>query len=269
MVKVKRICTMQDLSCVGQCSLTVALPILSRYGIETCVLPTAVLSNHTQFRSWSYLDLTGEIPKIFAEWANSGIDFDGYVLGYLGKKELMELAVEMFDRFSTEGAPVVIDPVFADDGKLYSGFDLEYVEQMRKLIARADIIDPNITEASFLTDTPYREDHGKEYAETLAEKLARMTNGVVIVTGVEYDGLIGELIYRRGEKEYVMLPKLDARYHGTGDIFTSVMSAHYFAGAELGYACRQAGAFVAECMKSTDDGHFYGVSFERLLAKGK
>lgn len=263
----KRICTMQDLSCVGQCSLTVALPILSRYGIETCVLPTAVLSNHTQFKSWSYLDLTDEIPNIYREWANSGISFDGFVLGYLGKRRLMKLAEELFDRFGNEGAPVVIDPVFADDGKLYSGFDEQYVREMAKLIARADIIDPNVTEACFLTDTPYQADHGKEFAQELAVKLSQLTPATVIITGVEFDGDIGELIYSHGSCTYVMLPKLDAKYHGTGDIFTSVMSAHYFAGETLAASCLKAGQFVADCMRGTDKAHFYGVNFEKQLAK--
>ncbi len=263
----KRICTMQDLSCVGQCSLTVALPILSRYGIETCVLPTAVLSNHTQFKSWSYLDLTEEIPNIYREWENSGISFDGFVLGYLGKRQLMTLAVELFERFGNKGAPVVIDPVFADDGKLYSGFDADYVREMAKLLAHADIIDPNVTEACFLTGTPYQEDHGKAFAEELAVKLSRLTPATVVITGVEFDGKIGELIYSNGSCEYVMLPKLDAKYHGTGDIFTSVMSACFFAGETLSASCLKAGQFVADCMRSTDKAHFYGVNFEKQLSK--
>lgn len=267
-MKTKRICTMQDLSCVGQCSLTVALPILSRYGIETCVLPTAVLSNHTQFKSWSYLDLTEEIPNIYREWANSGINFDGFVLGYLGKKQLMALAAEMFERFGNVGAPVIVDPVFADDGKLYSGFDEEYVAEMSKFISHADIIDPNITEACFLTGTPYQTDHGKAFAELLARKLSALTSAAVVITGVEFDGKIGELIYKDGQCEHVMLPKLPAKFHGTGDIFTSVMSAHFFAGEPLFACCLKAGQFVADCMRCTDKNeHFYGVHFEEQLAK--
>ncbi len=264
----KRICTMQDLSCVGQCSLTVALPILSRYGVETCVLPTAVLSNHTQFDGWSYLDLTDELPNIYRYWAKNGISFDGFVLGYLGKQRLMALAEELFDRFGADGAPVIIDPVFADNGKLYGGFDMDYVRSMAKLLARADIIDPNITEACFLTDTPYQSDHGKAFAQLLATKLAALTPATVVITGVEFDGNIGELIYRNGQSSYVMLPKLDAQFHGTGDIFTSVLAAHYFAGKPLQDCCLAAGQFVADCMRCTDkQAHFYGVNFETQLAK--
>ena len=145
----KRILTMQDLSCVGQCSLTVALPVLSAYGVETCVLPTAVLSNHTMFKGWSYLDLTDKIPEIFEYWEKNGFKFDAFLLGYLGKAELMDLAEKAFDGFSAEGAKIIIDPVFGDNGALYGGFDLEYVAAMRKLLRRADIILPNVTEACF------------------------------------------------------------------------------------------------------------------------
>ena len=138
--RMKRILTMQDLSCVGQCSLTVALPILSAYGVETCVLPTAVLSNHTMFNGWSYLDLTDKIPEIYEYWRKNNFKFDAFLLGYLGKSALMDLAERAFDDFSADGAKIIIDPVFGDNGKLYGGFDLNYVAAMRKLLRRADII---------------------------------------------------------------------------------------------------------------------------------
>lgn len=263
-MKPKRILSMQDLSCVGQCSLTVALPILSHYGVETCVLPTAILSNHTQFRSWSYLDLTSEIPKIFAHWQESGILFDGFLLGYLGKSSLMDLAVECFDRFGASNSPVIIDPVFADEGKLYSGFDLDYVRSMAKLIAHANIIDPNVTEACFLTETPYKQNYDKPFVEELANKLSRLTDATVVITGVEFDGKIGELIFGK-KPQYVMLPKLPAKYHGTGDIFSSVLAAHYLGGKSLSESCLLAGQFVADCMRATPQDHTYGVCFETRL----
>ena len=266
-MKTKRILTMQDLSCVGQCSLTVALPILSRYGIETCVLPTAVLSNHTMFKGWSYLDLTPEIPAIFENWKNNGIKFDAFLLGYLGKAELMALAEECFDGFAESGAPVIIDPVFADNGKLYGGFDLQYVAEMRKLIKRADIILPNVTEACFLTETEYRENCDEAFALLLAQKLAALTDGTVIITGVEKDGKIGVLILRGGKHELVLLEKLPAKRHGTGDIFASVFTANYLGGKSLADSCGAASQFVIDCLKATDPDHFYGVNFEKVLMK--
>jgi pyridoxine kinase len=261
----KRILTMQDLSCVGQCSLTVALPILSAYDVEACVLPTAVLSNHTMFKSFSYLDLTDEIPHIFENWKKNGLTFDAFLLGYLGKQSLMNLTEECFDTFAAKGARVIIDPVFADNGKLYGGFDLNYVKAMAHLIRRADIILPNITEACFLTETEYKESYNTTYIEDLVQKLTKLTSGVVIITGVQQDGKIGEVIYQNGKYDYVMLEKLPQSKHGTGDIFASVFTAKLLAGASLAESCKAAGQFVADCLRTTDADHFYGVNFEKVL----
>jgi pyridoxine kinase len=256
---------MQDLSCVGQCSLTVALPILSAHGVETCILPTAILSNHTMFKSWSYLDLTEEIENIFAHWKNNQFRFDGFLLGYLGKRSLMQLAERCFDEFSEPNAPVIIDPVFGDNGKLYAGFDGEYVKAMAHLLRRANVILPNVTEASFLTGINYRETYDRTYVENLACSLAALTSGTVIITGVEENGKIGELILQNGAFEYVFAPKLPQSKHGTGDIFASVFTAHYLAGESLADCCAAAGAFVADCLQNTDADHFYGVNFEKIL----
>lgn len=263
----KRILTMQDLSCVGQCSLTVALPILSAYGIETCVLPTAVLSNHTMFKSWSYLDLTPEIPAIFENWQKNEIKFDGFLLGYLGKSELMEIAEQCFKRFSEKNSEILIDPVFGDDGRLYGGFDMEYVKAMRKLIGCADIILPNMTEACFLTDTEYRKYHDKNFALDIAEKLRKFTDALIILTGVEIEGKIGELIYCNDNGEFTMHTRLPAKRHGTGDIFSSVFTANHLAGKDVICSVNRAAEFVAECLKRTGDDHFYGVHFEEVLNK--
>lgn len=250
---------------MGQCSLTVALPILSAYGIETCVLPTAILSNHTMFKSWSFLDLTGEMDNVFREWKDNGFKFDAFLLGYLGKKELMDVAEKCFDLFSADGAKIIIDPVFGDNGKLYGGFDLTYVAAMRKLIKRADIILPNVTEACFLTGMEYREVHDDAYIKTLAEKLLELNGKTVIITGVENGGRIGEYIYSEGKSEYVLLGKEPQKRHGTGDIFASVFTANYLDGKSLAESCRAASAFVIECLKATDKDHFYGVNFEKIL----
>ncbi len=266
-MKTKRILTMQDLSCAGQCSLTVALPVLSRYGIETCVLPTAVLSNHTMFKSWSYLDLTPEIPAIYENWKNNNIKFDAFLLGYLGKAELMALAEKCFDEFSNDGAPVIIDPVFADNGKLYGGFDLDYVAEMRKLIKRADIILPNVTEACFLTDTEYKENYDGIFVCKLEKELAKLTDAKIIITGVEFGGDIGESIYGKNRGEMLWHELLPTKKHGTGDIFASVFTANYLLGNGVRKSCAAAAEFVADCLKSTDADHFYGVNFEKVLKK--
>lgn len=262
----KKLLTMQDLSCVGQCSLTVALPVLSHLGVETCVLPTAVLSNHTAFKKWSYLDLTPEIKNIMESWRENGFLFDGFLLGYLGKKELMQIAEECFDQFSAENAPVVIDPAFGDNGKLYGGFDLEYVAAMKNLLRRADIILPNLTEACFLLGWEYPLSYDKAFVERAMRALAEFTNATVVVTGVEFGGKIGEAILCAGEVSYVMGKKLPKSSHGTGDIFAAAFTAQYMAGKSLFAACAFAGDFVADCIRMTPDGHDYGVCFERVMA---
>ncbi len=265
----KRILTMQDLSCVGQCSLTVALPLLSAYGVEAAVLPTAVLSNHTMFKSWSYLDLTPEIKHIYQFWQENGFKFEGFLLGYLGKKELMDLAESCFDEFSAEGAKIIIDPAFGDNGKLYGGFDGEYVAAMRNLIRRADVILPNMTEVCFMTGLEYREKYDRAYVERAISEMKKYAHGTIIITGVELEGKIGEAIYKDGKTEYVFGELLPKRLHGTGDIFAAVFTAEYLNGASLAESCAEAGRFVAECIRHTSDGHFYGANFEDVLNKAQ
>ena len=262
----KKLLTIQDLSCVGQCSLTVALPILSAYGIETCVLPTAVLSNHTMFKQWSYLDLTPEVDNIYDNWKANGFKFDAFLLGYLGKKSLMNLAERAFDEFAAEGRLIVIDPVFADNGKLYGGFDMEYVKGMAHLVRRADIILPNLTEACFMTGIEYKTQYTAEYVEEVLAALSELTNAVAVVTGVELDGKIGEAINCGGKISYVMGEKLPKSSHGTGDIFASVFTAEYLAGKSLEEAADKASVFVQDCLRATQPEHFYGVVFEKILA---
>ena len=249
--------------------MTVALPVLSAYGIETCVLPTAILSNHTAFKSWSYLDLTREAENIFVEWGKNGFKFDAFLLGYLGKESVMKVAEKCFDDFSADGAKIIIDPVFGDNGKLYGGFDMNYVAAMRKLLRRADVIVPNVTEACFLTECEYRETHDDNYVKIIAEKLRSLTGGTVIITGVEIGGLIGEFILNGDRSEYVLLNKEPQKRHGTGDIFASVFAANFLGGASLAESCKKASRFVIDCLKSTPDEHFYGVEFEKILKKNR
>lgn len=266
----KRILTMQDLSCVGQCSLTVALPVLSAYGVEAAVLPTAVLSNHTMFKTWSYLDLTAEMENILNGWAENGIKFDAFYLGYLGKTSLMSVAKRCFKEFSNKNAPVIIDPAFGDGGKLYGGFDGEYVAAMANLLKSADIILPNLTEACFITGDEYKEVYDRAYIENVVKKLYTFTGATVVLTGCELDGKIGETIYDGKSIEYVFAEKLPISYHGTGDIFASVFTAVYLGTNSLLKASKEAGEFVADCIKNTDKSHPYGVNFEYVLStRGK
>ena len=261
----KRILTMQDLSCVGQCSLTVALPVLSAYGVETCVLPTAILSNHTAFEKWSCLDLTPEMNHIIAAWRENGFKFDAFLLGYLGSADIMNIAKVCFRDFAADGAKIIIDPVFGDNGKLYPAFDKGYVAAMADLIESADIILPNLTEACFLTETEYKANDSVETAKKAVLRLAERTNAAIVVTGVEQGGRIGELIYSDEEFTEVWAEKLLHHFNGTGDLFASVFTAIYLKCGDMRAACEAAGAFVAESIRATDASHTYGVNFEYAL----
>ncbi len=267
-MEINKILTMQDLSCVGQCSLTVALPILSSFGYETCVLPTAILSNHTMFNEWSYLDLSLEINNIFNCWKNNNFKFDVFLLGYLGKKELIDIAIKCFEEFKSDNSKIIIDPVFADGGKLYPNFNLEYVEKVNELIKYGDILLPNITEACFLTHIKYKNNYDKAFAIEVASKLKEKVDATIVITGIEIDNKIYELIYS-DEYNYEFLEHelLPFKKHGTGDIFSSVFTSYYLKDYSIKEASNKAAAFVRECLKCTPTDHYYGVDFEKILCK--
>ena len=153
----KKILTIQDFSCVGKCSLTVAIPIISAFGIETCALPTALLSTHTQFKNWTFSNLCDQIDPITDAWEKENIIFDGICTGYLGGVDLIESVKGIIKRFVAKGGTVLIDPAMGDNGKLYAGFDMEYVKATKTLCAMADVITPNITEATFMLDMEYKD----------------------------------------------------------------------------------------------------------------
>lgn len=261
----KRILTIQDLSCVGRCSLTVALPVLSAYGIETCVLPTAILSNHTAFNKWSYLDLADEIKNILAAWQENRFLFDAFLVGYLGTAAMADVAKSCFRDFSNKGAEIIIDPAFGDNGKLYPALDGGYVAAMSDLIKSADIILPNLTEVCFLTGTRYRPDISTESAKEIVKRLAEHTPATIVLTGVEHGDEIGELIYSDGAFSEVWNKKLPRRFHGTGDIFASAFTASYLHGCGLIKACESAGGLVTASINATDSSCVYGVNFEYAL----
>lgn len=265
----KRILTMQDLSCVGQCSLTVALPVLSAYGVEASVLPTAVLSNHTAFEKWSCLDLTPEMDAIMTAWRQNGFQFDAFLLGYLGSAAIMEIAKVCFHDFAAAHAKIIIDPAFGDNGRLYPAFDKSYVTAMADLIRCADMILPNLTEACYLTGTEYRPDGTLDYAKETVRRLAGQTNAAIILTGVEQNGEIGELIYTDGAFTEVWDKKLPRRFHGTGDLFAAAFTAVYLQSESMEAAASAAGRLVADSIRATDAAHTYGVNFEYALNNRK
>ena len=266
----KRILTVQDISCVGQCSLTVALPILSACGFETAILPTALLSNHTavEFNGFTFLDLTSEMEKIVKQWQKENIHFSSIYIGYLGNKKEVDIVKDIYDSILEPNGIKIVDPAMADNGKLYTGFDEEYVNKMKQLVFNSDIILPNISEACLLTDTPYKEQYDEEYIKDLVNKLHYNGAKTVILTGVgyakEYSGVV---VSDNDNFKYYQHTKINKQYHGTGDIYSSVFTGMYLSGKSLYEAATIAADFVVECIKNTIDDvdHWYGVKFESII----
>ncbi len=265
----QKILTIQDISCVGQCSLTVALPILSACGMETCILPSAVLSTHTAgFSGFTVRDLTDDIPGIRAHWAKEGIRFSAVYTGYLGSTEQIEMVQEIFDTLLEENGVKIVDPAMADNGQLYPAFNMEYVEAMKGLCFGADILLPNITEACFLTDIPYRETYDRAYIDELLSKMESAGAKTVILTGVSYqEGKTGVVVYENGVYSYYEHEKIAKGCHGTGDVYASAFVGAYLNGKTAYEAAQIAADYTVQCIKNTqgDPDHWYGVKFETAL----
>ncbi|MDD7592825.1 MAG: pyridoxamine kinase [Peptoniphilaceae bacterium] len=264
-----RILTMQDLSCVGQCSLTVALPILSACGVEASVLPSAVLSTHTGgFTGFTFRDLTEDIPGILDHWVSESLDFAALYTGYLGSQRQIELVGEVQQRVLQEGAPSFIDPAMADNGQLYVGFDEDYVEAMKGLIAKADVALPNITEACFLTGESYHEQGDLEWYEFLCHQLMASGTKCVVLTGAAIDDeTTGVLVVTQEGAEHYRHRRIEKGAHGTGDIFASAFVGSVMRGASLIQAAQIAADFTVDAIELTnqDPSHWYGARFEPCL----
>ncbi len=267
----KRIMTIQDISCVGKCSLTVALPVISAAGIETSVLPTAVLSTHTAFPSFTFKDLTDEIKPIGETLKSLNIDFDALYTGYLGSAEQVKYVEDFIDKFKNEDTFVLVDPAMADNGKMYSGFTEDFADSMAHLCAKADLIVPNLTEASLMLHIPYKEQYDEVYIKEVLVKLTDLGAKSAAISGVSFnDNEIGFYLYDSKTKEfsYYFNEKLPVLYHGTGDVFASSTLAAHMNGLGLFESLSLATDFTLEAMKYTikdENSRFYGVNFEEAL----
>lgn len=266
-----RILTIQDISCVGQCSMTVAMPILSACGQETCILPSAVLSTHTGgFTDVVFRDLSHTMPEIWRHWKKEGISFDAIYTGYLGSGSQIETVQEILSNLKNAGGVTVVDPAMADHGKLYRGFNEEYVKAMKQLCACADILIPNLTEACMLTGHPYKDTFEEPEIVALMEELAALGCKSVVLTGVGYEPEETGVVILQNEKltRYAHR-KIPRSYHGTGDIFAAAFVGSYLHGKNLEAAARIAADFTALCIENTyrNPAHWYGVRFEPVLPK--
>jgi len=267
----KRAVTIQDISCVGKCSLTVALPIISAMGIETAVVPTAVLSNHTAFSDFTFHDLTGDLRPIAARFKEEGFAFDGIYTGYLGSREQIEIVMEFVDEFKGEGTKVIVDPAMADFGQMYKGFDASFAKEMKKLCDKADVVLPNLTEAAFMLGEEYVERPDAKEVERLLKALTDGGAKAAVLTGISFEeGRLGASSYSAGGGKVgyhagTWYPK---QFHGTGDVFASAFTGAFVGGKSLEESVALAVDYTAESVRCTladPQARWYGVNFEEAL----
>ena len=267
----KRIVTLQDVSCVGKCALTVALPVISACGVEASVLPSAVLSTHTcGFSGYTFRDLTEDMPAIRQHWVKEGIKFDAIYTGYLGSTKQIDYVADIFADTAAENCVKIVDPAMADNGNLYPGFDMAFVEAMKGLCAKADYVLPNLTEACFLTGVEYRKDYDRAYIDLILEKLIALGCKNVIFTGVSYTpGKTGIVVLENGVYSYYEHDFLPNSCHGTGDIYASAFVGALVRGKSAYEAAKIAADYTVACIEATaqEENHWYGAKFEPVLIK--
>ena len=269
----KRVAAIHDISCFGKCSLTVALPVISAMGVEVSAIPTAVLSTHTGgFSGYTFRDLTEDILPVVRHWQSLNLRFDAIYTGYLGSFEQIDIVREAFRALKGPGTLIAVDPVMADNGKLYAHFPKDFPEGMRSLCAEADVIVPNLTEAALLLGEPYVEGpYERDYIEGLLNRLSAMGPRRVVLTGVWFDGeKLGAASYDRetGETAISLAPRIEGYYHGTGDVFGSVLVGALLSDLSLPQAVALAVNFTAASIRRTRDAGTdirFGVNFEAGL----
>jgi pyridoxine kinase len=273
MPRQKRVAAIHDISCFGKCSLTVALPILSSAGIETSVIPTAVLSTHTGgFSGYTYRDLTEDILPVVSHWQTLGITFDAVYTGFLGSFQQIDIVSEIFDRLKTEDNMLVVDPVMADNGKLYPVFGEDFPKGMKKLCWKTDLLVPNITEACLLLEKPFEDGpYDVSYIEDLLDGLAGLGPKQIVLTGVSFDDThlgAASLDTASGKIDYSFSKRIEGFYHGTGDVFASTLVAGLLTGHDLNKASRLAVDFTVKSIIRTKEAGTdvrFGVNFEEGL----
>ena len=268
----KKVVTMQDISCAGRCSLTVALPIISAMGVECAVIPTAVLSTHTKYKHFSFKDLTDEIGTILDHWKQEDFRFDAVYVGYLGSLEQLDLAKRLFAEFGGDALKLA-DPAMGDNGRLYSGISEEFAGEMRRLCADADIIVPNLTEAAYLLNEPYLgNDYTEEQIKETLKKLTELGCRMALLTGISFEkGKIGAYGYDSAADSYVgyFTDEQPEHFHGTGDIWASTFTGAIARGKTMDEALKIASDYTAEVIRVTiqEPGHndYEGVCFEKAI----
>ncbi len=265
----KRLLSIQDISCFGRCSQTVALPIVSALGIETVILPTAVLSTHTggDFKDYAFHTLESEMDRIVSHWRKLELKFDAIYVGYIGTVEQVRKVCALIDEFADGDTVVYVDPAMADNGELYSGLDFDYVMAIRELCTQADIISPNISEAMLLADGKCTHDYTKENAERIIPKLADISDKLII-TGINSGSEILTIGTDKNGETVKSSKIIEGIFYGTGDVFASSFIGSYLDGLPFDRAIAFAEDFVQECIMNTlpeREKYWYGINFEKCL----
>ena len=259
--RIKRVCAIHDLSAFGRCALTVVIPTLSAMGVQVIPLPTALLSTHTGgFDDIYAVDLTESMEKIYTHWEKLGVKFDAIYSGFVLSSEQCAVISDFRRRFANDGCTVITDPVFADDGEFYSTYTKEIANEMRTLCKGSDIITPNLTEAcelvgeSFVNTEKMSEAELREFVSSLLLRLSALGAKKIAITGIPttLDGAPAvataaiDLAKEHSEPFFVTLPRLDARYHGTGELFASVLIGKLLGGEQFEDAVDSASRFVRD-----------------------
>ena len=265
----KKVLSIQDISCVGKCSLTVALPIISSMSVECQILPTSLLSTHTAFSSFSFLDLTDEMDVILKQFELNGFAFDSIYSGYLGSIRQIDMLIAIIEKYKTENNYVVIDPVMGDYGKLYKGFDEKFAKKMFSLCKKADIIIPNLTEACFMLDVPYKDEMNQEEIEYILNRFKEEGVKNVLLTGVSFEAdKLGIALSTGDGVKYHFNDNIDAKFHGSGDIFASTFVGALMNGKSMFDSAVLASKYVCEsliCTLKEENNKTYGLNFEQAI----
>ncbi|NLU23580.1 MAG: pyridoxamine kinase [Clostridiales bacterium] len=267
----KRVVSIQDISCLGKCSLTVALPVISAMGVECAILPTAVLSTHTMFPDFTCRDLSDEMLPIARHWKRQRVAFDAICTGFLASPEQIDHVCAFVDLFKTENNLLLVDPAMADQGKLYPTFDRAFPAVMARLCTRADVILPNLTEACLLTGTDYQTTYDEAYIRALLKKLTDLGAKQAALTGISFTpDKLGVMAYDAGKDAYFSYfnQRIPAHFHGTGDLFAAACTGALMNGKTLEEALALAVDFTLETIRKTAENErasWYGVEFERAI----
>ena len=270
----KRIATIQDISCFGKCSITVSLPVISAMGVECAIVPTTVLSTHTAgFTGYTVCDISDQLLPIAEHWKKEGIALDTLYTGYLANETQINDTKKFIELTKNDKTMIFVDPAMADNGKLYPGFPADFPSKMLELVKIADVVCPNITEASLLLGKEFKNEgeYDEGYIRELVDGFLALGIKKVVITGVKYgDGRHGAVAYdeKVGQYNYLYGKNMDCYFHGTGDIFSSVLCGALTKGADVYSATQQAVDFTIACIAKTipdRENHPYGVKFEECL----